>query len=348
MKKQLITAILTCSIILSACSNTSNKNENNDLSNSNIESTQKSETKELPKDAVALIGNDKITKDDFKKEMDFYKSLLAVRQNLEPQLTQMMIQDYIISKDLEKNKVEITDKEVNEKFVELVQNMGGEDKFDELMDTYGIKADQYKETVKKDLLYQKHKQWYMDNNKPTEKEKEKYLKENKDQLVQVKASHILVDDEETAKEVKQKLDNGEDWNELAKEYSTDKANSSNGGELGYFKKDQMVKEFTDEAFKLKKGEISDPVKSQYGWHIIKVEDIKNSVKDLDDEITNSLSEQKYQDYLKKLTNEVTIITKSGSNQDNKDEENVQSTSSSENNSKNATEKEKAEEISSSN
>lgn len=87
---------------------------------------------------------------------------------------------------------------------------------------------------------------------------------------EVHARHILVDDEAKAKEIAKKAKAGEDFSKLAKEYSKDGADD--GGDLGYFTKDQMVPEFAEAAFKLDKGQISDPVKSQFGWHIIKIED----------------------------------------------------------------------------
>src|SRR5207248_412715 len=67
-------------------------------------------------------------------------------------------------------------------------------------------------------------------------------------------------------------DKGADFEKIAKEKSTDKGSGANGGELGWFTKDKMVPAFADAAFKLKKGEISEPVKSDFGWHVIQVED----------------------------------------------------------------------------
>ncbi|MFG1429855.1 peptidylprolyl isomerase [Xanthobacter sp. V2C-8] len=90
---------------------------------------------------------------------------------------------------------------------------------------------------------------------------------------EVHARHILVDDEAKAKEIAKKAKAGEDFAKLAKEYSKDGADD--GGDLGYFTKEQMVPEFAEAAFKLDKGQVSDPVKSQFGWHIIKIEDKRN-------------------------------------------------------------------------
>ena len=91
---------------------------------------------------------------------------------------------------------------------------------------------------------------------------------------EVHARHILVESEDRAKEVLAKLKAGGDFAELAKAESKDPG-ASDGGDLGYFTQDQMVPEFADVAFKLDKGALSDPVKTQFGWHIIKVDDRRN-------------------------------------------------------------------------
>src|SRR5437016_12093325 len=88
---------------------------------------------------------------------------------------------------------------------------------------------------------------------------------------EVHARHILVESEDDAKAVKAELDKGADFAELAKKKSKDPG-ASDGGDLGFFTKEQMVPEFSAVAFALEPGKISDPVKSQFGWHIIKVEE----------------------------------------------------------------------------
>src|SRR6202166_4855626 len=87
---------------------------------------------------------------------------------------------------------------------------------------------------------------------------------------EVHARHILVETEDEAKAIKAELDKGADFAELAKKKSKDPG-ASDGGDLGFFTKEQMVPEFSAVAFALEPGKISDPVKSQFGWHVIKVE-----------------------------------------------------------------------------
>lgn len=115
---------------------------------------------------------------------------------------------------------------------------------------------------------------------------------------EVDARHILVDTEEKAKEVVEKIGKGEDFSKLAAEYSNDPGSKAQGGKLGYFSKGQMVKEFEEAAFALKKGEVSKPVKSQFGWHIILVDDRRTKPLPTFDEvkshIVDSMVQQKGQ------------------------------------------------------
>jgi peptidyl-prolyl cis-trans isomerase C len=92
---------------------------------------------------------------------------------------------------------------------------------------------------------------------------------------EVHARHILVETEDEAKAIEAELKKGADFAQLAKEKSKDPGGAADGGDLGFFTKDQMVPEFSAVAFTLEPGKISDPVKSQFGWHVIKVEEKRN-------------------------------------------------------------------------
>jgi peptidyl-prolyl cis-trans isomerase C len=104
---------------------------------------------------------------------------------------------------------------------------------------------------------------------------------------EVHARHILVPTEDEAKAIEAELKKGADFATLAKEKSKDPS-AADGGDLGYFTKDQMVPEFADVAFKLDKGQISDPVKTQFGWHVIKVEDKRTKPTPTFDEVKSQL------------------------------------------------------------
>jgi peptidyl-prolyl cis-trans isomerase C len=104
---------------------------------------------------------------------------------------------------------------------------------------------------------------------------------------EVHARHILVATEEEAKAIEVQLKNGADFATLAKEKSKDPG-AADGGDLGYFTKDQMVPEFAEVAFKLDKGQVSDPVHTQFGWHIIKVEDKRTKPTPTFDQVKSQL------------------------------------------------------------
>ena len=118
---------------------------------------------------------------------------------------------------------------------------------------------------------------------------------------EIHASHILVEKKEEADDIVAKLKAGGDFAALAKEKSKDSGSGANGGDLGFFKKGDMVKPFEDAANALKPGDISAPVQSQFGWHVIKLIEKRNrpappfdSVKD---RILNSLLQQKAQEVI---------------------------------------------------
>jgi len=104
---------------------------------------------------------------------------------------------------------------------------------------------------------------------------------------EVHARHILVPTEDEAKAIIAQLKNGADFATLAKEKSKDPG-AADGGDLGYFTKEQMVPEFAEAAFKLDKGQISDPVKTQFGWHVIKVEDKRTKPKPTFDQVKGQI------------------------------------------------------------
>lgn len=127
---------------------------------------------------------------------------------------------------------------------------------------------------------------------------------------EIRARHILVEDEDKAKDIKAKLEKGEDFETLAKEYSNDPGSKVQGGDLGFFAEGQMVPEFEKAAYALKKGEISDPVESSFGWHIIKLEDRRDlkvpTFTEMKESIRKKLSETRLNEYVNKLVDQTDV------------------------------------------
>ena len=110
---------------------------------------------------------------------------------------------------------------------------------------------------------------------------------------EVHARHILVSSEDDAKAIKAALDAGADFATLAKEKSIEPGAKDSGGDLGYFTADKMVKPFADAVFAMTTGEISNPVQTQFGWHIIKLEDRRKAAKPTLEQLTPQLGQQLY-------------------------------------------------------
>lgn len=153
-----------------------------------------------------------------------------------------------------------------------------------------------------------------------EKLKELYdqqMKNRGERPEEVRARHILVKTEADAKALAKKLKKGEDFAAVAKEKSEDKASGASGGDLGWFTADRMTPEFSKAAFALKKGEVSDPVKTDFGWHIIKLEERRTTPAPtfdmLKEDLKNQLTRKVVMDYVNSVMKDqkVTVVDSKG-------------------------------------
>jgi foldase protein PrsA len=213
----------------------------------------------------------------------FYKQL---KDKYGDQVLQDMVYEKLLSK-----KYKVSDKEVNDKIDELMKQnkIANQDQLKAVLAQNGKTLKDLKENVKFNLLVFKAT---TDGIKVTDKELKDYFNKNKDQYVEVKASHILVADKKKADEIEQKIKNGEDFAKLAETYSTDPGSKDKGGDLGWFKKGVMMKPFEDKAFSMKVGEVSDVVKTDAGYHIIKLTGKKDSLSDFKSEVKDAVLQSK--------------------------------------------------------
>ncbi|QTM98614.1 foldase [Sediminibacillus dalangtanensis] len=214
-------------------------------------------------------------------------------QELKDQNGETVLQQLVTKKVLEGN-YEVEDDQVQKELDSLKEQYG--DQFEMVLQQSGFSdEEEFKEVLRLNMLQEKA---VTEDVEVSDEEIKQRYENMKTDLV---ARHILVQDEETAKEVKQKLEDGGDFAELAKEYSTDTASAENGGDLGTFGVGDMVPEFEKAAYNLKVDEISDPVQTSNGWHIIQVTERKDAeeevepLEDIRDQIRRDIASTKVDD-----------------------------------------------------
>lgn len=191
----------------------------------------------------------------------------------------------MIFEEIANDKYPVTDKEVDAEIegYKKQMNITKDEEFEKIVKEQAkMSMKEFRETVKKSLVITKST---VDGVKISEKDIKAVYEERK---VEVRASHILLTDEAKAKEMQEKLAKGEKFEDLAKEFSNDPGSKDKAGDLGYFPKGQMMKAFEDKAFSMKVGEISDIVKTEAGYHLIKLTD-KRTLKY--DEIKESIKKE---------------------------------------------------------
>lgn len=182
-------------------------------------------------------------------------------QEMKTSVGEQAVQILMIEKVLGAN-YEVTDEEVDAELERNKEEMG--ENFDQFLAQNNHTEESYKKVIRLNLLQQKA---LTEGVEVTDEEIEEQYER---QGTELNARHILVADEETANELKAELDGGADFAEVAEEHSTDPGSAANGGSLDWFGTGAMVPEFEDAAYSLEVDEISEPVQSQHGFHIIQV------------------------------------------------------------------------------
>ena len=223
------------------------------------------------------------------------------------------------------SKVEVKDEEVEERLMQIKKGYPDEEAFKKQVEASGYTLDRVVKDVRSSIQQQR---WIEEQKKGgvakvTDADAEEFYKGNPEQFKQpemVKASHILVKlgeqtkeedvavKEKIAKELLDRVKGGEDFAKLALEMSEDPSAKQNKGDLDFFTREQMVPEFSKAAFEAKSGDIVGPVKTQFGFHIIKVTDRKEaSVMSLDEvkpRLVSFLENRKSDEFVRKMLKEL--------------------------------------------
>jgi parvulin-like peptidyl-prolyl isomerase len=240
----------------------------------------------VPDGAVAVVAGTTVTKADFDElfkqaeaaykaqQRDFPAAGSPEYETLKSRTVSFLVQRVEFEKEAAGLGITVTDADVDKKLADLKQQFfGGDDaKYQAELKKLGLSEASLRDQLRASLLSQKIYDKVTKDVTVTDAEIRKYYDDNIDQFTKPETrdvAHILVKTKAEAEKIRQQLLDGADFAELAKKFSTDTQSGKAGGDLGAQPKETYVKPFGDAAWALKTGEISEPVKSQFGWHIIK-------------------------------------------------------------------------------
>jgi len=223
---------------------------------------------------------------------------------LDELVNMQIIEEYVSNSDKEVDK-----EESNLSFEKYVEYVNSNEESKKFMEDNNINE----EFIKKIFISQAYANVFIneiiEETENVEDDIAKFYADNKEayRVDEVRASHILVSEEEVAKELLERIRAGEDFAEVAKEAS-EGPSGVNGGDLGYFAKEKMVAEFSDAAFALEVGEISEPVKTQFGYHLILLVDKREFVpiEDASADIENRIYDTKFIEKIEEVSKEMKI------------------------------------------
>ncbi len=260
-------------------------------------------------ESIGTVNGKEVSQADYDMFYNMYLDILAKQQRLSENVKSMLVEKSIIEQDLEKNKVKVTEEDIKKSREQMMLDLGAtKDDYKEKLAEQGISEEAFEVFVKMRANSEAHMAWFKKEHKVEDKKLAEYYEEHKDELDKLYASHILVETAEEATEIKAKIDEGEDFAALAEEFSTDEMTKIVGGELGEIsvKYSGFDEDFMAALQELEVGEVSEPVETQFGFHIIKLTDVKEGADALKDEIAEILFNEEYMKYTSDLRDNAEI------------------------------------------
>lgn len=266
----------------------------------------KSDTANLSKTNSDTPGSDVIVELGIGKEITKEEFYLKLKKLHGKDVLEQMVTEAVLS-----DKHEVTQEEIDHEVGNLKEQLGAD--FELWLSHQGFNdEDSFRDFARISMLNEKA---IFDDIEVSEEE----IQERYDWLkTEIRAQHILVEDEEVAKKVLKELNEGADFAELAQEYSSD-TTAEEGGDLGFFSTGRMLPEFEEAAYNLEIDEVSNPIKTQYGYHIIKVTDKRDkedfeSYEEMKNDLLRELQNQKIdpeeaQEKIKNILKEANVDVK---------------------------------------
>lgn len=240
---------------------------------------------------VAIVNGRMIT------QRDLYEAMLdAIGESVLDQL----ITEELILQAAESAGVSVPDSVIEQKMAQIRAQFSTEADYQEALKQSGLSDRSLRRQL---LLNELVTRLLTPQVNVTDEDVKAYFDEHQAELgqpEQVRARHILVKTKEEAEKIRAQLEEGADFAELARKYSLDESSAADGGELGFLTADQLVPEFSEAAFALEVGAISQPVQTQYGYHIIQVEEKKPAVPAKLEEVSRTIVETLTKDRIRQI------------------------------------------------
>lgn len=254
--------------------------------------------------AAAVVAGHKITVHEVSEgleaftETEEYKRLAqqgdiqAIQRQVQQSYLTELIRREVLDLEADKLDIEVDDEEVTEQIDAIKEDLGAD--YEEQLKESGLNEERLELRVRYGLLQEKIRDEVAGDTGPSEAEVEAFYEENVVDYTRMRSRHILLEDFDSAKKIAGQLQSAPDkkldelFEQLAREFSTDKASAKEGGDLGFTSAGQLDERFEAAAAGLEIGQVSDPVQTQFGYHVIRV--VEREVTPLED-VASAISEQ---------------------------------------------------------
>ncbi len=264
--------ILLLSAVLAGCAKTGEA----------VEAVELDEKIEQGSEVIITVGERKITHDKL------YSRLYSL---FGEEVLSQMIEELLVLEEADSRGLEIDESEVERELGFIKEDFADEENYSRFLIQEGLTEEELKRRIRVELM--KNEMVKSDYDiEVTENEIEDYFEENKERLSaprQVRLAHILLNNESEAELVYTSIKAGADFDKMAEAKSEDEETAGSGGDIGYFSQEMLNEEISGVVFALNKGEVSRPVRTRRGWHVMKVKDITEEREaELDSELERNI------------------------------------------------------------
>jgi foldase protein PrsA len=241
----------------------------------------------------------------------------SIKRQFEQGYLSQLIRRAVLTPRAEELEIDVTDEEVQQRIEELKNDFPSDAAFEEALKEQGLDLEQLEQLVADSILEQEIRTTVTADVRPTAEELQSYYEENEKDYEETAVSHILVDNRNLAQVVIGQLEEvprnqvDKTFKRLAKDFSTDEGTAKEGGALGYSQPGDFVAEFSDAVGRLDVGEFSEPVKTEFGWHVIYVTDrriqaFEDVSADIEEQIGAEAEEKAWSEWLMQAYREADV------------------------------------------